>query len=142
MYNVTSLDNNGDIGNTIRFRTMHNTDTVEITGILVSVGDYRMAEVFSDIALYNVGVAQGAVANGLTAEDYTGEKSLAFTYIIIEGDGGVRTAYALEWLNSDGYVVVTSTQSIDIRLKNVTQGDVASVLEAIMSLQISATVVT
>ena len=135
--NPNLLDVNENIGNTIRFKTQHVNDAAPITGMLVSVGDVRMAELFSDVALYHVGVEQGRISNGQSALG----SHLDFTYIVIEDSNGERTAYAVEWIDVDGYDVLTSTQSVDIRLQNVTQSDVASVLSAIQAMNIPAKVV-
>jgi hypothetical protein len=136
--NPEILEVNSNIGNVIRFRITHPTDTAPIVGKLVGVCDARTAMlVGSDIAHMHIGIEQQRVTLGL---DVLGPYN-TFTFIIIEKDGGKRAAYALEWITPDGYELVTGTQTIDIRLRNVTQDDVAQVLAALHAMHISAKVV-
>lgn len=135
--NPGTLDPNDNIGNTIRFKTQHITQIAPITGILVAVCDSRMANAVSDIARYHVGVEQGRAAKSL---DPLGSYE-EFTFIVIEDDGGKRIAYALDWIDDDGYEVLVGTQTVDIRLIKVSQSDVSEVLTAIQAMGVSAKVI-
>lgn len=134
--NVENLKTSNNFGNTISFKVTHPTDVAPIVGILVGFADARGAMLVSPIAHYHRLIETKRVSDGLPI---IGDVNGLF-FIILERDGGKRHAYALDWIDADGYSVVSSTQDIEIKLRNVTQADVAAVLAVIQSMNISAKV--
>lgn len=137
MNNITDIDVNQLVGDTIKFRTYHITDTAIICGKVAAICDSRTALLVSDIAHYSVGVNTGLVAEGLSPlGSYDGEK-----FIILELENGVRKSYCIDWIKNGIYETVAATQNVFIQLRGVTASQVAEVMTTLLSMDIVAKVV-
>lgn len=130
------------INSTISFTTYHPHQIATIVGKVVSVCDYKTASLVGDLINYHL----KCVSNGLVAED---DEYLNYTYVIVEDQNQtslssstkLRRAYALAWMRDGVYTVINTVNTVDIRLFNVTQAQVESVVEYLFDQHICSKII-
>jgi hypothetical protein len=87
----------------VKFQSKSQSDPTEWSGVIIGVGDYRIAQTYTDIVAYNSDVQKADPTVG----DYN-----TLHYFILKLDNQAATAYyafAQEWVDEGSFVVVQNS---------------------------------
>ena len=121
------------VGMTIQFQSNNPYDNNIYSGLVISLCDYEIARIYSDIVRYNEEV-QGELPD-------TPDIKLLNYFIVRNNTGNAPTAFALEWIKANTLKVIVVPRTSTLEIYNASDNQLKEAVKLLTNAGMSVKIV-